>query len=69
MARSFKLTADGGSRGNPGPAAYGTVVRDGLTGVILAEVAEYLGVSSRTIQAEWAIVRAWLRRELSSQNE
>ena len=26
MARHFKLTADGGSRGNPGPAGYGAVV-------------------------------------------
>ena len=26
MARHFLVTADGGSRGNPGPAAYGAVV-------------------------------------------
>ncbi len=38
-------------------------------GMTVDEVAEYLGVSSRTIQAEWAIVRAWLRRELTTQNE
>ena len=38
-------------------------------GMTIDEVAEYLGVSSRTIQAEWTIVRAWLRRELSNQNE
>jgi len=29
MARSFIVTADGGSRGNPGPAAYGAVVFEG----------------------------------------
>ena len=49
MTRSFIVEADGGSRGNPGPAAYGTVVRDGLTGVILAEVAEYLGVATNNV--------------------
>ena len=49
MTRSFIVEADGGSRGNPGPAAYGTVVRDGLTGMILAEVAEYLGVATNNV--------------------
>ncbi|MEI7631471.1 MAG: reverse transcriptase-like protein, partial [Actinomycetes bacterium] len=49
MTRSFIVEADGGSRGNPGPAAYGTVVRDALTGVILAEVAEYLGVATNNV--------------------
>jgi probable phosphoglycerate mutase len=33
---------DGGARGNPGPAAYGVVVRNGK-GEILAELSEYLG--------------------------
>ena len=28
MARSFIISADGGSRGNPGPAAYGAVVSE-----------------------------------------
>ena len=36
MARHFKLTADGGSRGNPGPAGYGAVVTEG--GKIVAEL-------------------------------
>jgi RNA polymerase sigma factor (TIGR02999 family) len=34
-------------------------------GMTVAEVAEALGVSKRTIEAEWTHVRAWLRRELS----
>lgn len=33
---------DGGSRGNPGPAAYGVIVRD-VKGKILRELGEYLG--------------------------
>ena len=36
MARHFQITADGGSRGNPGPAAYGAVVTE--NGKILAEL-------------------------------
>jgi probable phosphoglycerate mutase len=49
------VEADGGSRGNPGPAGYGAVVRDADTGEVLAErkagighttnnVAEYQGL-------------------------
>jgi len=34
-------------------------------GLDVAEVAEALGVSKRTVEAEWTVVRAWLRRELS----
>lgn len=31
----------------------------------VAEVAEALGVSKRTVESEWTVIRAWLRRELS----
>jgi RNA polymerase sigma-70 factor (ECF subfamily) len=34
-------------------------------GLNVAEVAEVLGVSKRTIENEWTAVRAWLRRELT----
>ncbi|MFG0319853.1 MAG: ECF-type sigma factor [Planctomycetota bacterium JB042] len=34
-------------------------------GLNVAEVAEVLGVSKRTVEADWTMVRAWLRRELS----
>ena len=37
------VEADGGSRGNPGPAAYGALVRDADTGEVLVELAEHLG--------------------------
>jgi ribonuclease HI len=36
---------DGGARGNPGPAAYGVVVR-GADGKMLAELAKYLGIQT-----------------------
>jgi len=38
-------------------------------GLTVAEVAEVLGVSKRTVEAEWTVIRAWLRRELSSEDE
>ena len=49
MPRSLIVEADGGSRGNPGPAAYGAVVRDAVTGAVLAELAEYLGTVSNNV--------------------
>ena len=47
--RYLVIEADGGARGNPGPAAYGCVVRDGTTGQLLAERAEYLGVTTNNV--------------------
>ncbi len=61
MPRRIVVEADGGSRGNPGPAAYGTVVRDGDTGEVLAELAEYLGVATNNV-AEYRGVIAGLRK-------
>lgn len=48
MAR-FIVEADGGSRGNPGPAAYGALVRDADTGDLLAERAEHIGTASNNV--------------------
>ena len=47
MARHFKLTADGGSRGNPGPAGYGAVVTE--NGKIVAELYDVLGVATNNV--------------------
>ncbi len=47
--RYLIIEADGGSRGNPGPAAYGCVVREGSTGHIIAERANYLGVATNNV--------------------
>ncbi|MFT7872032.1 MULTISPECIES: bifunctional RNase H/acid phosphatase [Amycolatopsis] len=43
------VEADGGSRGNPGPAGYGAVVRDAATGDVLAERKESLGVVTNNV--------------------
>ncbi|MFH8474996.1 bifunctional RNase H/acid phosphatase [Streptomyces sp. NPDC018000] len=47
--RQFVIEADGGSRGNPGPAGYGAVVIDPMTGETLAEAAEYIGVATNNV--------------------
>ena len=44
----FVIEADGGSRGNPGQAAYGTVVKDS-TGAVLREMAEHIGTASNNV--------------------
>ena len=36
-----------------------------FSGLSSPEVAEHLGVSLRTVEADWTHARAWLKRELS----
>jgi ribonuclease H / adenosylcobalamin/alpha-ribazole phosphatase len=43
------IEADGGSRGNPGAAAYGAVLKDAETGEALAEAAETIGVATNNV--------------------
>jgi broad specificity phosphatase PhoE/ribonuclease HI len=45
----YVVEADGGSRGNPGPAAYGTVVKEYDTGAVLREIAEHIGTASNNV--------------------
>nr|WP_020662362.1 bifunctional RNase H/acid phosphatase [Amycolatopsis benzoatilytica] len=49
MTDRVVVEADGGSRGNPGPAGYGAVVKDAATGEVLAERHEYLGVVTNNV--------------------
>jgi RNA polymerase sigma factor (TIGR02999 family) len=35
-------------------------------GLSIAEVAKVMGISKRSVEREWTMVRAWLRRELST---
>ncbi len=59
MARTFHLTADGGSRGNPGPAAYGAVVSE--NGMVLEELYDVIGIASNNV-AEYSGLIAGLRK-------
>jgi broad specificity phosphatase PhoE/ribonuclease HI len=47
--RRVVVEADGGSRGNPGPAAYGAVLRDADTGRVIAEHAEPIGTATNNV--------------------
>ncbi|MEU3313448.1 bifunctional RNase H/acid phosphatase [Streptomyces sp. NPDC006662] len=68
--RRFVVEADGGSRGNPGPAGYGAVVLDPVTGETLAERAEFIGVATNNV-AEYRGLIAGLKaaRELDPDAE
>jgi len=59
MGRAFIISADGGSRGNPGPAAYGAVVSE--NGKILHELFETIGVATNNV-AEYNGLLAALRK-------
>jgi broad specificity phosphatase PhoE/ribonuclease HI len=54
------IEADGGSRGNPGPAAYGAVLTDAETGEVIAEDGSTIGVASNNV-AEYAGLIAGLK--------
>ena len=47
MARHFVITADGGSRGNPGKAAYGAVVYE--NDEVVKEIGASIGVASNNV--------------------
>ncbi len=58
--RAVLIEADGGSRGNPGPAAYGAVLKDADTGEVIAEDGTTIGVASNNV-AEYRGLIAGLR--------
>ena len=60
MTHRLLVEADGGSRGNPGPAGYGAVVRDAVTGEVLAELSEAIGHATNNV-AEYSGLLAGLR--------
>ena len=49
MGRHLIVEADGGSRGNPGVAGYGALVRDPASGIVLSERAEPIGTASNNV--------------------
>jgi len=60
VTRRLVVETDGGSRGNPGPAGYGAVVRDAATGEVLAELSDFLGHATNNV-AEYSGLIAGLR--------
>lgn len=57
--KNLIIEADGGSRGNPGPAGSGAVVIDADTGEVLLEIAKFIGVATNNV-AEYLALKAGL---------
>jgi ribonuclease HI len=56
------LNTDGGARGNPGPAGIGVVLKD-TDGVVIAEIAQPIGVTTNNV-AEYEALIAGLKLAL-----
>lgn len=54
---SWRASIDGGSRGNPGPAAYGVVVRD-PRGEIVARLKKYIGRTTNNVAEYYGLIAA-----------
>jgi ribonuclease HI len=61
--RGLIIEADGGSRGNPGIAAGGSVVIDESSGEVLAELGVYVGIATNNV-AEYSGLIAGVTRAL-----
>jgi ribonuclease HI len=51
------VNIDGGSRGNPGPAAYGVLIRDGR-GEIVAKLKKYIGRFTNNVAEYYGLIAA-----------
>jgi len=54
---AYQANVDGGSRGNPGPAAYGVVIRD-PRGEIVARLKKYIGQNSNNVAEYFGLIAA-----------
>lgn len=66
MEKKLKIYADGGARGNPGPAAVGFVVKDD-SGKTLHQQGEYIGKATNNVAEYQAVIKAlgWVKENLS----
>ena len=58
MSQLVIIEADGGSRGNPGPAGSGAVLIDSVSGSVLAEIALFIGVATNNVAEYRAVLAA-----------
>jgi ribonuclease HI len=56
-AAAYRANIDGGSRGNPGPAAYGVLVRD-ARGEVLAKLKKHIGRSTNNVAEYYGLIAA-----------
>jgi len=54
---AHRFNVDGGSRGNPGPAAYGVLVRN-PKGEVVARLKKYIGRSSNNVAEYYGLIAA-----------
>ena len=54
---AYQANVDGGSRGNPGPAAYGVVIRD-PKGDVVARLKKYIGQNTNNVAEYFGLIAA-----------
>lgn len=54
--RKLIIEADGGSRGNPGNAGSGAIVIDADSGLVIREIARYIGVATNNVAEYIALI-------------
>ena len=57
VAAAFRANIDGGSRGNPGPASYGVVIRD-ARGQVVAKLKKYIGRLTNNVAEYYGLIAA-----------
>jgi ribonuclease HI len=56
-AAAFRANIDGGSRGNPGPASYGVVIRN-PKGEVVASLKKYIGRMTNNVAEYYGLIAA-----------
>jgi ribonuclease HI len=54
---AYRANIDGGSRGNPGPASYGVVIRD-PRGEVVAKLKKYIGRGTNNVAEYYGLIAA-----------
>ena len=54
---AWRANVDGGSRGNPGPASYGVVIRDPRGGIV-ARLKKYIGRTTNNVAEYYGLIAA-----------
>jgi ribonuclease HI len=57
ISSAFRANIDGGSRGNPGPASYGVVIRNGRDEIV-AKLKKYIGRLSNNVAEYYGLIAA-----------
>lgn len=54
---AYRVNVDGAARGNPGPAAYGVLIRDGR-GQVVAKLKKYIGRMTNNVAEYYGLIAA-----------